>query len=63
MQTVLGLREGVVLRREMLVERNIRTVEMELVDGLADIGWIFGADSGQNRTCYYSAQFHESSPP
>lgn len=63
MQMALGLREGAVLPREMLVERNIRTVGTELEDGSADIGWAVGADSDQNKTYYYSAQFHESSPP
>ena len=45
--------------RETLVERNIRTVEMGLVDALADIGWTFEADSGQNTAYYYSVRFRE----
>lgn len=45
--------------RETLVERNIRTVEMGPVDALADIGWTFEADSGQNTTYYYSVRFRE----
>ena len=45
--------------REMLVERNIQTVEMGLVGALADIGWTFDADYGQNKTYYHPARFRE----
>jgi len=57
------VREGGAGLQERLGEKNIRTVGMELVDALADIGWIFDADSGQNRAYCHYARFCEQSLP